>query len=142
MHEFSLAHGVIQTLINLVKQNMLKTIDLIEISVGEMSQIDVELLSFWLRELSKETPIKSAEFKITVERSRYRCRSCGYEWSWEDVKNSVLKELCEEEEECDNPIHFIPELANVFMKCPKCQSPDFEIIGGTGVKILRVVGSR
>jgi len=142
LHELSLAHGIIETILGIAKQNMLRTVDLIEISVGEMSQIDTELLSFWLKELSKETPIKSAEFKITIEKSRYKCRSCGYEWSWEDVKKSVLQELCGENEECDNPIHFIPELANVFMKCPKCKSLDFEIIGGTGIKIVRIMGSR
>jgi hydrogenase nickel incorporation protein HypA/HybF len=37
-------------------------------------------------------------------------------------------------------IHFIPEVAHVYVKCPRCESPDFEVLKGRGVWINKVMG--
>ncbi len=141
MHELALAQGIINTIVEISKQNSIKKVSLVEISVGQMSQIDVDVLKFWLKELSKGTPVEGADFRLSVEETKYRCRTCSHEWRWKDIEKDILRMFCGEEE-CDNPLHFIPELASVFIRCPKCGSPDFEIIGGTGVKIMRIVGGR
>jgi hydrogenase nickel incorporation protein HypA/HybF len=39
-------------------------------------------------------------------------------------------------------IHFIPEVAFVHARCPKCGSPDFEILKGRGVSIASIKGER
>ncbi len=37
-------------------------------------------------------------------------------------------------------IHFIPEVAHTYIKCPKCGSPDFEIIKGRGIWLEKIKG--
>jgi hydrogenase nickel incorporation protein HypA/HybF len=39
-------------------------------------------------------------------------------------------------------IHFVPEIAHTYLRCPKCDSPDFEILGGRGVTLQTVKGVR
>ncbi len=49
------------------------------------------------------------------------------------------KELGENEQEA---IHFVPEAAHAFIRCPACGSPDFEISKGRGVWVERITGMR
>ena len=35
---------------------------------------------------------------------------------------------------------FLPEMAHTYLKCPKCKSPDFDIIAGRGVYIKNIIG--
>jgi hydrogenase nickel incorporation protein HypA/HybF len=37
-------------------------------------------------------------------------------------------------------IHFIPEIAHTYMRCPRCHSPDFEVIAGRGVWVAALQG--
>jgi hydrogenase nickel incorporation protein HypA/HybF len=60
-----------------------------------------------------------------------RCRACGHTW----VFNK--KEL---DENMVEAIHFVPEIAHVYVKCSKCGSPDFEVLGGRGVWLVSVKG--
>ncbi len=39
-------------------------------------------------------------------------------------------------------IHFIPEVVFVHARCPKCKSPDFEIVKGRGVTLRTIKGRR
>jgi hydrogenase nickel incorporation protein HypA/HybF len=49
----------------------------------------------------------------------------------------MQKKLSEDDSES---IHFIPEIAFAHFRCPKCGSPDFEIVTGRGVSILSIKG--
>ena len=40
------------------------------------------------------------------------------------------------------PIHFVPELAHAYLRCPDCSSADFEVLGGRGVSIDAIEGER
>jgi len=51
----------------------------------------------------------------------------------------MKKKLNEDESEA---IHFIPEVAFVHARCPKCGSPDFEIMTGRGVSITSIKGEK
>ncbi len=42
-------------------------------------------------------------------------------------------------EDGDNALHYLPESAPIFIKCPVCHSHDVDVLGGKGVKIKRVV---
>ena len=61
------------------------------------------------------------------------CKNCEHSWKFSDMK----KKLSEDEGEA---IHFIPEVAFVHTRCPKCGSPDFEITTGRGVSITSISG--
>jgi hydrogenase nickel incorporation protein HypA/HybF len=51
----------------------------------------------------------------------------------------MKKKLNEDESEA---IHFLPEVAFVHTRCPKCKSPDFEITKGRGVTITSIKGEK
>jgi hydrogenase nickel incorporation protein HypA/HybF len=44
------------------------------------------------------------------------------------------------DEEAREAIHFLPEAAHAYIRCPKCGSPDFEILSGRGVWLESVRG--
>jgi len=43
-------------------------------------------------------------------------------------------------EDASEAIHFIPEIAHTYIKCPKCRSPDFEVLQGRGVWLESIKG--
>jgi hydrogenase nickel incorporation protein HypA/HybF len=46
------------------------------------------------------------------------------------------------EKENAEAIHFVPEIAYVYIRCPNCKSPDFEIMQGRGVWLERIRGMK
>ena len=137
MHEWALAEAVISTALNVAKKEKLKEITKINIKMGELQQIDIEIFEFALKEIIQpQSPILiKAKIDLETERAILKCRVCGYEWAFGDA----MKKLGEEESES---IHFVPEIAHVYIRCPKCKSPDFEVIKGRGVLIDSIEGER
>jgi hydrogenase nickel incorporation protein HypA/HybF len=43
-------------------------------------------------------------------------------------------------EDTAEAIHFVPEVAHTYIKCPSCGSPDFEIVEGRGVWLENIKG--
>ena len=133
MHEWALAEAVIKTTLGKIREENIKRILEIRITVGELQQIDLDIFKFSLKELSKGTPLENANFKISIERAVFKCLNCGFKW---EFSPSHLKEHEAE------AIHFIPELAHSFVKCPNCNSVDFEVIKGRGVWIEGIILER
>jgi hydrogenase nickel incorporation protein HypA/HybF len=135
MHEWALAESVIVAAVEAAEKENLKTICEINISIGELQQIEKEIFRFALDEILKSYSLKNVKICIKTERSALRCRSCGHTWSFSEVK----KKLGEDESEA---VHFIPEVAFVHGRCLECGSPDFEITKGRGVSITSIKGER
>ena len=134
MHEWALAEAVVQTVLEVAGKEKLTSVDMICISIGELQGIEKEIFEFALEELMKNKPI----FKKTVVSTRYRktmlrCRACGEEWTLDKSK------MKDDEREA---VHFIPEIVYSIIRCPRCRSPDFEIVGGRGLSIDRIEGSK
>jgi len=70
---------------------------------------------------------------IGTKRAEFKCRACGHKWFFE---KETLDESTAE------AIHFVPEVAHTYLKCPKCGSPDFEVVEGRGVWLESVKGVR
>ncbi|MCK4635081.1 MAG: hydrogenase nickel incorporation protein HypA, partial [Candidatus Aenigmarchaeota archaeon] len=102
----------------------------ITVALGELQQIDEEVFDFALKEIMNAMGII---FKIKLKRKKslLKCNICSEMWSFEPEK------LDEQEKES---IHFIPEVAHNYIKCPKCGSPDFKIISGRGVWLDSIKG--
>jgi len=125
MHEWALAEAVISTALEVSKEKNIKEITELRIKMGELQQIDLEIFEFALSELTKNHDIlKKTKIKIKTEKAIFRCNVCGHEWSF--AKDRLTSEESES-------IHFVPEIVHTYMRCPKCSSPDFEIIKGRGV---------
>jgi hydrogenase nickel incorporation protein HypA/HybF len=125
MHEWALAESVIKT----IKENpAFKKTKHVNILFGELQNIEKEIFMFAMKELSKQDVLVSKiRYKIVNVKAEFKCKKCGNEFGLKD-----LKDIGEEEKE---NIHFIPEMVNSFVKCPKCKSPDFEIIEGRGISL-------
>lgn len=137
MHEWALADAVVTTTIKVAKSEGLKEISEIIIKIGELQTIDTEIFNFALREVMQPQKklLENAKITIKSEKAILKCKVCKHEWLF---KNAV-KNLSEDETES---LHFIPETAHVYLRCPECNSPDFEIIQGRGIWIDSILGER
>lgn len=128
MHEWALAEALITTALKEAEKAGLRKVARIKVRIGELQQIDEELFKSLLIEvLQIEDPmLKGAELEFEGEEAVLKCRVCGQEWGFSESR----KALSEEDAEF---IHFVPEVAHVYLRCPGCKSPDFEVIKGRGI---------
>lgn len=123
VHEWALAEAVVATAAQLAGGRSVRAV---RVLLGELQGANVEALKFALEELSKGTPLEGARVELEVELAEFECEVCNCKWKLSEV------ELSQGEREA---IHFIPELARAFARCPSCNSPDFKVVRGRGVKL-------
>jgi hydrogenase nickel incorporation protein HypA/HybF len=134
MHEWALAESVIKTAVEKAAAEKLKKLTETGVLFGELQAIDREIFSFALEELRAQFPAaRACRFKISTEPAAFRCKACSNEFP--------LKGLKKTKDEAEF-IHFVPEMAHTFLKCPKCKSPDFEIARGRGVSLTYIKGEK
>jgi hydrogenase nickel incorporation protein HypA/HybF len=143
LHEWSIATGIVRSLVSLQKEQNSK-IRKVEVGVGQLSGIEVEILRYALESLSKIEGLEGVEYIVTTREGSFRCLRCGYNWNFKDSEKqlkTISKEICgiEEQEGLESPLHFFPQLITVFMKCPKCNSSDIDVIDGMDTVIERAV---
>lgn len=126
MHEWALAEGVIFTALKAAEKKGAGKITKIRVRVGELQQIDEEVFESALREISRRTAAEGAKIEIGREKSTLKCSACGHEWSFEESRERLGPEESE-------AIHFLPDIVSVYIRCPKCGSPDFRVKKGRGV---------
>lgn len=132
MHEWALAEGVISTASKVAAVEGLEEVTEIVVMVGELQQVDREAFLFAL-EQQRTQNMRRARFRIDPIPAKLRCRVCGSKWSFE-------REALDDDEA--EAIHFLPEIAHAFIKCPNCGSPDFEVTEGRGIWLASVRGVR
>ena len=132
MHEWALAEAVISTASQLAEKEGLKEITEVKIKVGELQQLELDIFEFALSQL-KTDKFKNTKFNIETVRAKLKCRVCGHQWLF---RKDELKEDVRE------AIHFVPEIAHTYIKCPKCGSPDFEVVQGRGVWLESIKGAK
>ena len=130
MHEWALAEAVISTVERLYEENGRKRVLSVQVLIGELQRIEMEVFSMGLQNLLSERPFSYDVFHFETEKASFRCNACGSEWLLEEHAG-----LGEEELEA---IHFLPEAAHVYMRCPACGSPDFVLERGRGVTIKTI----
>jgi len=130
MHEWALAEGVVSTATRIAEEKGLEKVTEVTVRIGELQQVEPEVLGFALDQL--RTPImEEAEFILESVPARLRCRRDGTEWTF------TAEGM---EEDASEAIHFVPEMAHVYIKCPTCGSPDFEVVEGRGVWLASIKG--
>jgi hydrogenase nickel incorporation protein HypA/HybF len=130
MHEWALAEAIIAAASEIAKKEGLKEVEEVKIKVGELQQIDLDILEFAFSQL-KPSKFKHTKFTMEVSKAELKCRVCGHKWTFKKEKL---------DENTAEAIHFIPEIAHAYIKCPKCASPDFEILEGRGVWLESIKG--
>ena len=130
MHEWALAEAVVSSTSEAAEKGGLREITEVKIRLGELQQIEPEVFLFALSQL-KSGKLKNAKFEIQKARAKMKCRGCGNTWVFDKTKL---------DEETVEAIHFVPEVAHTFVKCPRCGSSDFEVVEGRGVWLVSVKG--
>jgi len=130
MHEWALAEGVVQTADRIAGEQGLDEIVEVTVKIGELQQIEHEILEFALEQLRTPT-MKNAKFTLESVPGKLKCRVCDEEWRFSP------KDM---DEDASEAIHFVPEVAHVYVRCPKCGSPDFQVLEGRGVILTSIRG--
>jgi len=130
MHEWALAEAVISAAYETAEKEGLKEVTEVKIKIGELQQIERDVLEFALSQL-KTAKFKNAKFTIEKVKAKLKCRVCGFQWVFS--KEELDRNTAE-------AIHFVPEIAHTYVKCPKCGSPDFEVLEGRGVWLESIKG--
>ncbi|MGC9345783.1 MAG: hydrogenase nickel incorporation protein HypA [Candidatus Bathyarchaeales archaeon] len=130
MHEWALAEAVISTASQIAEKEGVKEVTEVKIKVGELQQIELNILEFALSQL-KTAKFENVKFDIEIVKAELKCRVCGHQWlfSRENLDENTAE-----------AIHFVPEIAHTYIKCPKCGSPDFEILQGRGIWLESIKG--
>ena len=132
MHEWALAESVISAASQIAEKEGLEEVTEVNIRLGELQQVELEIFRFALSQL-KPSKLKDTKFNIRKTEAELKCRACGHQWK---LARTNL------DEETSEAIHFVPEIAHAYIKCPKCGSPDFEILQGRGIWIESIKGAR
>jgi hydrogenase nickel incorporation protein HypA/HybF len=130
MHEWALAEAILATATQIAEKEQLKEVSEVTVRIGELQQVEREILRFAIKELKNDC-FKHAKFRFLNAKTTLKCRVCGTSWQF---KKNTLDEATVE------AIHFVPEVAHTYIKCPKCGSPDFEITSGRGVWLDNIKG--
>ena len=135
MHELALADAVITTALDAARKKGMTRILRIDVRVGELQRIETELFEFALKQVLPKTEprLTGTEITLAIEPARFRCRACSRAFTLDDTSGPAGERQAE-------AIHFIPELAHAYLRCPDCHSPDFEVTEGRGVSIQAIEG--
>ena len=132
MHEWALAEAILASAKQIAEKENLKEVREVAIKVGDLQQVEPPILRFALNQMKPDV-FKKAKFRILKAKSTLKCRNCSATWQFNFRK--LDKGAAE-------AIHFVPEVAHTYIKCPKCRSPDFEIVSGRGVWLEDIKGVR
>lgn len=123
MHEWALAEAVVESVKNRCRQK-----SEVGVAVGMLQGVDRECFDFALDEVAKAQGL-DVVFKVSEEEAAFKCRVCSKTWVFDE--NSLDMDARE-------MIHFVPDIAGAYVKCPGCSSRDYEVTDGRGVKVTEV----
>jgi hydrogenase nickel incorporation protein HypA/HybF len=129
VHEWALAEAVVLTLSQYLREVGLSRVSRVVVSLGELQAVDREVFEFALRELASLYGVEVGRFEVVDEEASFECRSCGFRWGLRDLNLP---------DEVRESIHFLPEAAYAYVRCPRCGSADFALLSGRGVRLVGV----
>ena len=130
MHEWALAEAVVSSVDRIIQEHEGRRVLEVRVRVGELQRIEMDVFRQGLSIHLEERPYGFEVFHFETDKASFRCNRCAREWLLEDVPDLGEDEL--------EAIHFLPEAAHVYLRCPECGSPDFQLTAGRGVRIASV----
>ncbi|MDR1684356.1 MAG: hydrogenase nickel incorporation protein HypA [Elusimicrobiota bacterium] len=132
MHEWALSDSIAAAAQEVRQKQNLKNVAAVTVVLGEVQNIAAGVFKDIFDEVKKNYPgVESAKLIIETEPAKFECLKCGAQFG---LDRSGLSH------ETNEAIHFLPETAKLYIKCPKCGSSDFKIIQGRGVFIKEISG--
>jgi len=78
MHEFSIADEIVKNVLETAKKNRGKKVVSILLEIGELTHLNREQVSFWIKELFRDSVAEGAKVKVKTIKARIQCKDCGY----------------------------------------------------------------
>ncbi|BCU69701.1 hydrogenase/urease maturation nickel metallochaperone HypA [Stygiolobus caldivivus] len=125
MHEWSVAEGILRSVIEWAKENNLDSVRKVKVAIPSFTFLELDILKEAYDTLKRGTVLEKSSLEVVYKDPLFKCRNCGNTFNL----NQVLGELNEVREEFgeEYPLHLVPGLAPAFIKCPKCGSNDVEV---------------
>jgi len=144
LHEWSIADGIVSSVLEKASELNAERVREVEIVVGELRDLEIDILREAVAQLSKGTPAEEAKYVFKKSEARFRCLSCGETWGMKKALDILSSQLEDEEYvlesgELEPPIHFMPMLIIGLQRCPKCGGMDIEVESGQEVTITKIV---
>lgn len=136
MHEWALVDSVVKAAEAVARESSLKTVGEIVLVLGELQSIDRQAVDTIFAELKARAaePVRNARLVVESEPTVFKCRACGKTFA---EKDCAALDPSEKE-----AVHFLPEAARVYIKCPACKSPDFKLEKGRGIYVREIRGEQ
>jgi len=143
MHELSIAQNVIDSVLSEADKNGAAKVLVMEISIGELMQLDKDALATSLSALLKGPVLDGARLEVKIENAVFVCRKCSRLWGMEETKKQLQDVekglLIRELNGTELPLHFLPQLYQVFVHCPDCGSSDVLLKDGESIRLTKLV---
>ncbi len=107
MHELSLAHALIKSVIREMTERRIARVTTICVRIGPLSGIMTEALAFGFESLRSDTPLAATQLRIEESPAAAVCQRCAHTFP------------------LDEPV----------FSCPECGSEDLRISGGDDLHI-------
>jgi hydrogenase nickel incorporation protein HypA/HybF len=130
MHEWALAEAVAATVDRVLREHRGARLLAVTVRIGELQRIEREVFEQGLEACLQDRPYGPELFRYEIEEASFRCNLCGREWPLGSVAGLGQEEL--------EAIHFLPETAHVYLRCPECGSPDFRLHSGRGIGVASI----
>ena len=136
MHEYALADAVVAAVAATATEERLSRVLTVDVRVGALQSIRRTTFEEALQAVlpTGDARFRDAALTVTIVPAAFRCRPCGTDFE-PDLAGQA-------DEHATEAIHFVPELAHAYLRCPSCGSPDFDIVEGRGVALGRIEGER
>ena len=120
MHEFSAATSIVETVLRSSREKGATRVLVVELEIGELTFLNPDQLSFWIKEGLKRTLAGDCELHFKSIKPVVRCQDCGHRGNL-PVRNDPLRH------------YSLP----VFV-CPSCGSAHIVIEKGKECLIRRI----
>lgn len=117
MHEFAMAQGIINAVLETAEENNAIEVTEIVIEIGRLAMLNPEQVKFMLSVLTEDTLAENANIVIEDIAVEIKCYNCAYEG----------------EANVDDSDHYAPMIL-----CPKCESHRVNIINGKDVTVRNI----
>jgi hydrogenase nickel incorporation protein HypA/HybF len=108
MHEYSIVQSLVDLIEENAKQNQATKVTKMEVKIGVLSGVEVQLLETAFNTFKEGTICEDAEFIINIQPVIVKCRKCG-------IENQLDKD------------EYI---------CPNCKSGELEILDGEEMYLM------
>jgi hydrogenase nickel incorporation protein HypA/HybF len=119
MHEFSIADEIVRNVLGTASKNKGKKVVSVLLEIGELTHLNGEQVSFWIKELFRDSVAEDAEVKIKTIKAQIHCKGCGYKGGMESDEKDSFRPL-------------------VPASCPRCNSFQIKIEKGQECILRRI----